>query len=226
MRYLLLMNDDPTGEELTAADPTIEQWLEEAEPHRTHGDRLRPAEDAVTVRVRDGEVLVTAGPFTETTELLSGYDTIEVADLDDAIALAARHPVGRLGAVDIRPFHDDEGAWVFDDARVHPEAAEGKTRYVMFVGEGPGIPHGWLAEVERSGVRLDGGRLRTDEDATTVRVRGDKVLVTDGPHAESREQVGGFDLIEVGSLDEAVEVASRHVASASSGIELRPVWRL
>ena len=56
------------------------------------GDRLRPATDATTVRVRNGEVLITDGPFAETKEQIGGFDVIECADLDEAIEVAARHP--------------------------------------------------------------------------------------------------------------------------------------
>ena len=51
------------------------------------------------------------------------------------------------------------------------------------------------------------------------------MLVSDGPFAETKEQVGGFDIIECASLDEAVEIAGRHPAAASGAIEVRPLWQ-
>jgi hypothetical protein len=70
----------------------------------------------------------------------------------------------------------------------------------------------WDAEVSARGIRRGGARLRPSSDATTVRVRGSEVLVSDGPFGETKEQMGGFDIIECASLDEAVEIAARHPA--------------
>jgi hypothetical protein len=68
-------------------------------------------------------------------------------------------------------------------------------------------------------------RLRPPADATTVRVRGDEVLLSDGPFVESQEYVAGIDVIEVADLDEAIALASRHPAALDGGsVEVRPVW--
>ena len=56
------------------------------------------------MRVRDGEVMVTDGPFAETKELMAGFDVIECADLDEAIEIAAKHPIARDGMIEVRPF--------------------------------------------------------------------------------------------------------------------------
>ena len=61
-------------------------------------------------------------------------------------------------------------------------------------------------------------------DATTVRVRNREVLLTDGPYAETREQMAGFDILECKDLDEAIEVASKHPVAWGGMIELRPFW--
>ena len=66
-------------------------------------DRLRPVADATTVRVRDGKTLATDGPFAETREQLGGYYLVEAADLDDAIAIAARIPSAKFGSIEVRP---------------------------------------------------------------------------------------------------------------------------
>jgi hypothetical protein len=67
------------------------------------GSQLQPTRASTTVRVREGKRLVTDGPFAETREQLGGYFLIEVADLDQAIAVAARIPSASMGAVEIRP---------------------------------------------------------------------------------------------------------------------------
>jgi len=79
-------------------------------------------------------------------------------------------------------------------------------------------------EMERRGVLLSAAGLRPSTDATTVRVRGDEVLLSDGPFAETKDQMGGFSLIECADLDEAIEVASKHPWASFAQIEVRPVW--
>ena len=61
--------------------------------------------------------------------------------------------------------------------------------------------------------------------ARSVRVRNGKPMVTDGPFIETKEAVGGFDLIECGSLEEAVEIAAGHPVAQTGTIEVRPLWR-
>jgi len=74
-------------------------------------------------------------------------------------------------------------------------------------------------------VLLPGGHeLRPLSDARTVRVRGGEVLVDDGPFAETKEQIGGFDILDCASLEEAVEVASRHPVARYGSIDVRPFW--
>jgi hypothetical protein len=82
----------------------------------------------------------------------------------------------------------------------------------------------WVAEMDGKGVRLMGDRVRPGSDATTVRVRNREVLLTDGPYAETKDLIAGFDVLECADLDEAVEVASRHPMAWHGVIELRPFW--
>src|SRR5271169_4516338 len=67
------------------------------------GNELAPVATATTVRVRDGKTSMTDGPFAETKEQLGGYYLVEAADLDEALALAARIPSGRWGSIEVRP---------------------------------------------------------------------------------------------------------------------------
>ncbi len=84
----------------------------------------------------------------------------------------------------------------------------------------------WIEEMTRRGVLLHGDRLSAARDATTVRVRDGDVLIADGPFAETKEQVAGYDVIECADLDEAIEVASRHPTARMGTIEVRPFPRL
>ena len=103
MRYLLLVCADETirlsPEEGAAMGSATESWVAEMDGRgvRLHGDRLRPVSEARTVRVRGGEVLVSDGPFAETKEQIAGFEVLKCTDLDEAIEVASRHPVARLG---------------------------------------------------------------------------------------------------------------------------------
>ena len=74
------------------------------------------------------------------------------------------------------------------------------------------------------GVLRSGSLLRPAGDATTVRVRDEETLLSDGPFAESKEQIAGYVVVECADLDEAVEVASKHPAARFAAIEVRPFW--
>ncbi|MEU4742990.1 YciI family protein [Actinosynnema sp. NPDC023658] len=80
----------------------------------------------------------------------------------------------------------------------------------------------WLDEV--GGRRLDGSQLRSIQDATTVRTRGDEVLLTDGPFAETKEQIVGYDVVDCADLDEAIRIASRHPCARFGSVEVRPFY--
>ncbi|MFG2028690.1 YciI family protein [Streptomyces sp. NPDC048825] len=83
----------------------------------------------------------------------------------------------------------------------------------------------YIEEVVSRDIVKGGARLRPATDATTVRVQGDEVLLSDGPFVESKEYVAGIDIIEVADLDEAISLASRHPAALGGGsVEVRPVW--
>jgi len=75
--------------------------------HLLGSNRLMPPETAKTVRLRDGKVATTDGPFAETKELFGGYYLIEARDMDEAIEVASRIPGARLGCVEVRPVAED-----------------------------------------------------------------------------------------------------------------------
>jgi hypothetical protein len=81
----------------------------------------------------------------------------------------------------------------------------------------------WLADVTSRGVGRHGSRLRPPSDATTIRSANGETLVADGPFAETKEQIAGYDLIECENLDEAIELASRHPTMRFGAIEIRPL---
>jgi len=85
-------------------------------------------------------------------------------------------------------------------------------------------PEAWVEETTRKGQRLLGERLRPDGDATTVRVRDGETLVVDGPFAEAREQIAGFDIIEAADHEEATAIAAAHPAAGFGAVEIRALW--
>jgi hypothetical protein len=83
----------------------------------------------------------------------------------------------------------------------------------------------WLDDLQARGMWVTGDQLAPPRRGKSVRVRAGKKTVTDGPFAETKEVVGGFDIIECGSLDEAVEIAAGHPVAQIGTIEVRPFWR-
>jgi hypothetical protein len=117
MKFMMLVCVDParfaddeapdapeTADAADTADAGSFPWLDDviARGIRLHGDRLRPADEAKTVLVRDGEILVSDGPFAETKEIICGYDMLECASLADAVQVAAAHPVAAFGKIEVR----------------------------------------------------------------------------------------------------------------------------
>ena len=78
----------------------------------------------------------------------------------------------------------------------------------------------------KAGVMQNGNRLRPASDATSVRVRNGKTEVLNGPYAETREQLGGYYLVEAADLDEAIKLAARIPSVKHGSIEIRPVWQM
>ena len=83
----------------------------------------------------------------------------------------------------------------------------------------------WVGEMNGRGVLAEGHRLGSTNAARTVRVRDDELMVTDGPFAEAKEELAGFDVIECKDLNEAIEVASKHPVARFGAVEVRPFWQ-
>ena len=113
MQYAVLIYDKPDTYE--SMSPTeLESVMAEfgpltADPGVRGGAQLQPVQTATTVRVADGETLITDGPFAATKEVFGGFYLIDVPDLDAALAFAARIPSARLnGSVEVRPIVERE----------------------------------------------------------------------------------------------------------------------
>ena len=117
MQYMCLIYDDETlWQTMPEADRNgvMGQYMAFTESIRESGnmvagDALQPTSTATTVRVRNGETLMTDGPFAETKEQLGGYYLIEAKDADEALAIAARIPSAKYGSIEVRPLMVFEG---------------------------------------------------------------------------------------------------------------------
>lgn len=116
MKYALLIHSDettepdPTSAEHEALMAEYQAFVEalEAAGAMVDGHRLRPTTTATTLRVRNGEVLASDGPFAETKEQFGGFFLIDVPDLDQALEWARRIPSAREGSIEVRPIWEDE----------------------------------------------------------------------------------------------------------------------
>ncbi len=106
----------------------------------------------------------------------------------------------------------DESA---DAARSPEESGANMAEYGVF-----------MEEMNRRGVLLGGERLRPTSDATTVRVRDGETLTSDGPFAETKEQMGGYYMVDCNDLDDAIEIASKIPGARIGSIEVRPLWEM
>ena len=111
MKYLCLIYDNEStmaGMPKAEADAFMGEYFGFTEGikksgHYLGGNALQPVQTATTVRVRNGKVSTTDGPFAETQEQLGGYYLIEAKDLNDAIQVAAKIPSSRIGSIEVRP---------------------------------------------------------------------------------------------------------------------------
>ena len=111
MKYLLLVcwsadvMDDQTEPEPGAPEPEGFPWLDDLQKRNIWltGDQLAPPRRARSVRVRDGQTTVTDGPFVETKEAVGGFDLIECDSFEEAVEIAAGHPVAQIGTIEVRP---------------------------------------------------------------------------------------------------------------------------
>ncbi|MFV0287586.1 MAG: YciI family protein [Demequina sp.] len=107
MKYLMLVLTEPVDDPAGGPDD-IDRWVSthDASGARVFGDRLADAAEARTVRVRGAGLTVAPGPFHPSHGDIAGIDLLECASLDEAVAIAADHPMARLGAIEVRPFYD------------------------------------------------------------------------------------------------------------------------
>ena len=114
MKYLCLICAEKVMEQMSEADAEkhYQDYTEFTDAIRRSGhfigcNRLEPPAAAITIRVRNGKISTTDGPYAETKEQLGGYYVIEAKDLNEAILVASKIPTARLGCVEVRPIAED-----------------------------------------------------------------------------------------------------------------------
>jgi len=106
MKFILFVCSDKTAEKYDPAGDTIDEWVSEFDSNgiRKIGDAFDTPATFRTVKVRGGEPVISEGPFQSTEEAILGFDVIECKDMDEAITIAAKHPMAKYGQIEIRPF--------------------------------------------------------------------------------------------------------------------------
>ena len=195
------------------------------------GSELDSIATATTVRVRGDETLVTDGPFVELKEALGGYYVFECDSFDEACKWAAKIPAAKHGAIEVRPVYVDGGEQSMKYAALltnHADAVaawEAMSPEEAAAARAEEVPK-WdalFAELGASGALGAGYELDSPKTARTVRVRDGETLVTDGPFAETKEQIGGLMELEAEDLDAAIAIAARIPVVFRAAVELRPV---
>ena len=239
MKYLALIWADglPAPEDLAVMQRECPGWAEEMGSRgvRLLGRELDLPETAATVRVRDGETLVSDGPFAETKEFTAGFDVLECADLDEAIEVAAKCPVSWFQALEIRPFI--EGLRLDEKASAFGRGEDGDARpylLTMWMGGTPAAPfddqavmdegEAWRQDLEARGLQVLGNALRGTDTAVTVRVRNGETLLSDGPFIETKEFIAGIDVVSCADRQQAIQLAAAHPIARYYAIEVRPFW--
>jgi hypothetical protein len=239
MKYLLFICADglPAPEDLAVMQRECPGWVEEMDGRgvRLLGRELDLPQTAATVRVRDGQTLVTDGPFAETKEFVAGFDLLECADLDEAIEVTAKHASSWFQTIEIRPFKDGlrlgEKASSFgreDDSAGTPYLLS------MWVGGTPAAPlddqavmrecDAWRQDLEARGLHVLGDALGGPDTATTLRVRDGQILLSDGPGIKTEEFIAGIDVVSCTDRQQAIELAAAHPMARYHAIEVRPFW--
>jgi hypothetical protein len=237
MKYVAFIGTEgpAPAEALSVVQRGLPGWIEEMDRRgvRLLGRELDLPETAATVRVRDGETLVTDGPFVETKEFVAGFDLLECADLDEAIEVMSRSPVARFHPIEIRPLMD--GLRLGAQAAAFGRGEDGAASpYLLmtWMGAAPAVPvddeavlhegQAWRRDPEARGLLIVGDALQGPHTATTVRVRDGETLISDGPFIPGEEFIAGIDVVSCADRAQAIQLAAGHPIARYHAIEVRP----
>jgi hypothetical protein len=245
MKYIMIIagNTEHSSDGVAAPDALaymqreIPIWIEEMNGRgvRLFGRELDLPAAAATVRVRDGEALVTDGPFAETKEFMAGFDLLECTGLDEAVEVAAKSPITRFHRIEVRPFMD--GLRVDERALAFGRGEDGDSRpycLIMWMGDTPAAPvsdqalmdegEAWKQDAEARGLQILGNALQGPQTARTVTARDGETLISDGPFTETKEFIAGIDVVSCATRQQAIDLAVAHPIARYHAIEVRPFY--
>jgi hypothetical protein len=243
MNYVMFIRSDGAGtpEQSAAVREQIGPYLEDVlgGEKLIYGHRLDGPETARTVRVRDGRVLVSDGPFAEAKEFVAGVDVLRFASREEAVAAVAKHPVSWFHPIELWPVvADHDGAVTQAPAPGLAEGpASGLARFLLFLALDGGagsrevqsaLAHDartWADRNRADGVSPYAVALAPARSVTTVRVRDSRTQVSEGPADGSERALVGLVVLDAADLDTAVALAGTHPLARDHRIEVRPFLR-
>ena len=183
------------------------------------GEGLRPSSLGVRLNFSGGKRTITRGPLRGSNELLAAYAIVKTATLDEAIEFASRS--ARPDAeIDVRPVTE---AW--DLGMMPKPAGETGTRYMILYKADRQSESGARNTIPGESIVLASGALQPSAKGLRLRYKGGRQTIVDGPFAESKELVAGFTILEVPSVETAVQWAGRFAKFFPElEIDIRPMY--
>jgi hypothetical protein len=199
------------------------------------GRELDLPHTAAAVRVRDGETLVTDGPFLETKEHVAGIDLFEVSGLDEAIEVEAMSPVAQFLPFEIRPFREGPRLGPGLDAFAENDDSAGVPYLlVVWADQTPAAPldepaalretEAWRQDLDARGAFIFGGPLGGPETAATIRFRDGQMQLTSRPFVDTGQFADGVDVVRCAGRSEAIALAATHPFARYHAIEVRSFY--
>lgn len=188
------------------------------------GVPLQSASTAKTLRLAAGRLVVTDGPYAETVEQLGSLGLLEAASMDEAVALITQHPCMRLGVFEIRPLDPEimsgctiinapdnpaDGQKIVCLGCFNENAWDALSPARLAALRDDCMAYGEVLQ-ERGGTAVLGAALQEAKASKTLRQQQGKVIVTDGPFAETKEQIGGVAIYRFRDLEQAIEAWRDH----------------
>jgi hypothetical protein len=245
VRYVLLIYRDERASEarseaeIRAAMASHAPYIEMLRRNGQYAgsEALGAARSARTLRSTGGKAVATEGPFAESREQIGGFYLVAAKDLDEAIAAASQCPALKThgSRIEIRPIADVDALvpaqpataeraadrrylfGIYRDETVH-EVEDDDAPQAAFAQLRP-----YIERLRASGRLVGAEPLSPSGSATSVRLRDGKVVLTDGPCAEGREQLAGYCIVAAGDMNEAVDLASECPDVPQQAIEVRPI---
>lgn len=240
MRYMMLIYTEES-KDIPFGTPEWDQLMVEyrafgEEARRRNamiaGDPLQSVETATTIRQQDGRAVTLDGPFAETKEQLGGYYILECKDKAEALELAAMIPSAKHGSIEVRPMGGHEKRYVDPPKKTHYIALIYGEESKFLPPTDPRVMAGinqhqaLTARAIEAGEFVTGDGLAMTSSAVTVRVRDGRTVLTDGPFAETKEQLGGFYIFNCEDLDRAMALVSQLPQPEHGCIEIRPLQEM